>query len=204
MNVNLLPPNAMPLERRTARVCAAWTTLPVILRTLWQPQTCPLSLLPYLAWALSVDRWNTTWPASTKRQITQASFALHQRKGTVSALRQAVEPLGYHVSVQEWWACTPPDKAGTFRLQLSVLEKGITEATRREVERLIEAAKPLARHLLSLTLALEARGAIYGLAAMMDGETLSVYPYTPDIIISHGQCMMAGTLHLIDTLMLTS
>ncbi|GHK16942.1 hypothetical protein ECZU03_07310 [Escherichia coli] len=32
--------------------------MPVPLRTLWNWRTCPVKLLPYLAWALSVDRWD--------------------------------------------------------------------------------------------------------------------------------------------------
>lgn len=30
---------------------------PVSIRELWNPDTCPANLLPWLAWSFSVDRW---------------------------------------------------------------------------------------------------------------------------------------------------
>ncbi|MCD9124037.1 phage tail protein I, partial [Cupriavidus sp. UGS-1] len=49
---SLLPPNATPLERNLATVGAeAIAGVPVPLRDLWNPATCPPALLPFLAWA---------------------------------------------------------------------------------------------------------------------------------------------------------
>ena len=40
--MDLLPPNATPAERRLANVAANACDLPVeVLRTLWDPHTCP-------------------------------------------------------------------------------------------------------------------------------------------------------------------
>ncbi|WP_232695865.1 phage tail protein I [Yersinia kristensenii] len=67
------------------------TRVPVPLRTLWDPWQCPVTLLPYLAWALSVDRWDFNWSEATKRHVIASSFFIHQHKGTISALRRAVD-----------------------------------------------------------------------------------------------------------------
>ena len=38
----------------------------------------------------------------------RASFFIHERNGTIGALRRAVEPLGYLIDVVEWWQTVPP------------------------------------------------------------------------------------------------
>lgn len=38
----------------------------VAIRQVWTPEECPVELLPYLAWALSVDQWDKDWPAEKK------------------------------------------------------------------------------------------------------------------------------------------
>ncbi len=65
----------------------AETTL-IPLRTLYNPDTCPVHLLPHLAWAWSVDRWDPEWPESVKRAAIKASFYIHKHKGTIGALRR--------------------------------------------------------------------------------------------------------------------
>ena len=58
--INLLPPNASALERAIAATGAGIDTLPVAVRDVWNPATCPVALLPWLAWALAVDEWDET------------------------------------------------------------------------------------------------------------------------------------------------
>src|SRR5690625_725784 len=175
----MLPPNASPLERAAATALAEITRVPVPLRTLWHPDTCPEHLLPYLAWALSVDRWDESWPERAQRDVIKASFYVHQSKGTISALRRVVEPLGYLLRVEEWWQTEPPGPRGTFRLDIGVLETGITETTFAELERLIDDAKPLTRHLIGLAIKLESRGTLYVGATSYSGDELTVYPHDP-------------------------
>ncbi|MCV5825025.1 phage tail protein I, partial [Escherichia coli] len=79
-----------PLERRLAQTCSGISDLQVSLRDLWNPSTCPVRFLPYLAWAFSVDRWDRNWPEETKRQVIRDAWLIHRHKGTISALRRAV------------------------------------------------------------------------------------------------------------------
>ncbi len=104
MTDHLLPPSASAQERAIARTCAArCDDVPVPMRALWDPQTCPVELLSWLAWAFSVDRWRATWPESTKRAVVAAAMDVHRRKGTAASVRQAVEALGSALVVHEWW-----------------------------------------------------------------------------------------------------
>jgi len=146
----------------------------VPLKTLWNPQTCPAKFLPYLAWALSVDRWDSEWPIATKRSVIQQAWFIHQHKGTISAVRRVVEPLGYVINVTEWWETN--DAPGTFRLDIGVLETGIDEEMYEEMERQIDDAKPASRHLIGLTITQDIPGTIYLAAAAYDAEILTVYP----------------------------
>lgn len=197
---DLLPPSASTLERNTACAAADATALPVPLRELWNPQTCPAALLPYLAWAFSVDRWDPAWPTATKRAVIEAAWWVHKRKGTIGAIRRVVEPLGYLIEVIEWFEESPEATPGTFRLRIGVLDTGITDEMYHELERLIADAKPLTRHLTGLAISLESRGRFYVGAAVTLGEELTVYPYTPDEITVIGVASLAGADHTIDTM----
>lgn len=112
--------------------------------------TCPANLLPWLAWAFSVDRWDEKWPEATKRAVIRDAYFIHCHKGTIGAIRRVVEPLGYLINVKEWWETNDPP--GTFRLDIGVLESGITEEMYLEMERLIADAKPASRHLIGLNI----------------------------------------------------
>ena len=66
MNSTLLPPSSTAWMRSTEAATARLSGITVAIRTLWTPTACPVDLLPYLAWALSVDRWDKDWPAERK------------------------------------------------------------------------------------------------------------------------------------------
>ncbi|MET0322529.1 MAG: phage tail protein I [Duganella sp.] len=197
---SLLPPNATPLERRLAAVGAVINDIPVPTRAVWDPDTCPVELLPFLASEFSVDRWDSTWSEKTKRAVIKAAYFVHKQKGTIGALRRVVEPLGYLINVLEWWETNPPGPRGTFRLDIGVLESGITEEMYTELERLIDDAKPLTRHLVGMAISVETRGTAYMAAASYLGDELTVYPYTPTLTSTAGRWGTAAAVHVIDTL----
>ncbi|EPJ2699534.1 TPA: phage tail protein I [Klebsiella pneumoniae] len=184
------------LEQRAAAACASISDLSVPLRDLWNPWKCPVKFLPYLAWAFSVDRWEETWPETDKRQAVSDAFWIHQRKGTVAAVRRVIETLGYSMTLQEWWEVADP--AGTFRLEIDLNDIGITEPMIKELERIIGDAKPVSRHISQLKLSVSAYGTEYVGAAITDGEVITVYPpnYEPeDSICYDGIQHYSGNTH---------
>jgi phage tail P2-like protein len=54
----------------------------VAIRAVWSPDDCPLDLLPWLAWGLSLDNWSTDWPENIKRERVRKAIAIARRKGT--------------------------------------------------------------------------------------------------------------------------
>jgi len=195
-NSSLMPPGSSALERRLTEACSVISGLNVPLRDLWNPATCPAGFLPYLAWAFSVDRWDESWAESVKRQVVSDAFYIHQHKGTISAIRRVVEPFGFLIRVIEWWNNNEPP--GTFRLDIGVQDQGITEETYAELERLISDAKPCSRHLLGMSINLQSGGTLFTGAGSYDGDDLTVYPYTPDIISVGGQSYTGAAIHVID------
>ncbi|NRJ94560.1 phage tail protein I [Salmonella enterica subsp. enterica serovar Typhi] len=192
---SLLPPGSTPLERRLAQTCSGISDLQVPLRDLWNPATCPVSFLPYLAWAFSVDRWDEGWTESVKRQVVKDAFYIHQHKGTTSAVRRVVEPFGFLIHIIEWWQTG--EAPGTFRLDIGVQDQGITEDTYLELERLISDAKPCSRHMIGMSINLQTSGPHWVGAASYLGEEITIYPYINETIISGGTAHEGGAVHVI-------
>ena len=169
---SLLPLSSTQLERAIEAALAETTEIP--LRTLYNPDTCPAHLLPWLAWTWSVDRWDSGWTEAVKRSAIRSAFYVHAHKGTIGAVRRVVEPLGYVINVTEWWETSDPP--GTFRLDIGVLESGITEEMYFEMERLIADAKPASRHLIGLNIIQDIPGHMYVGGVVYDGDIITVYP----------------------------
>jgi phage tail P2-like protein len=121
---SLLPRNAtageVAIEGATARI----GDVPIPLRTLWNPDTCPAAFLPWLAWALSIDAWQPYWPESIKRARIRAAIEVQRRKGTIGAVRTIVEAFGGSCEIREWWQMDPPGIPHTFELFLSLSGEG--------------------------------------------------------------------------------
>lgn len=58
MRKTLLPTGSTALEKAASVALSHIKTLPIPLHTLMNPDTCPVHLLPHLAWSFSVDRWD--------------------------------------------------------------------------------------------------------------------------------------------------
>ncbi|MFC9008332.1 phage tail protein I [Streptomyces microflavus] len=196
----LLPGNSTPLERQAAQALAQIQRVRIPLRQLCNPDTCPVDLLPYLAWAFSVDRWDSKWTEAAKRAAIRSSHYVHSRKGTIGALRRVVEPLGYLIEVLEWWQTTPEGVPATFALKVGVLETGITEEMYQELTWLIDDARPVTRHLTGLAISLETTGLVHIGVCITDGDEIDVYPPMQRDIEVSGYVRLGGREHHIDTM----
>lgn len=170
----LLPPNATPLERALATACAMPHS-PEEIRKLWNHRTCPLSLLPWLAWAWSVDEWDPAWTEAQQRAMVGASIQLHKKKGTVWAVREALLRSGLEgVHVIE----KPVDAAhwSHFDVNVAVVDRPLTQAAIQRAHALIEENKAQRSVLRTLRTSMQSRGAMYYAMHMLSGATTTVYP----------------------------
>jgi len=172
-DAHLLPPNATPLERAMAKAGRLRHT-PEVIRTLWSPWDCPLPMLPWLAWAWSVDEWDLAWTESQQRAMVAASMRLHQKKGTTWAVREALLRSGLEsVRVIEH-----PEGAhwAEFDVDVAVVDRPLTLAAMERAAALIQEYKRQACVLRTLRTSLQSRGAMYYAMHLVSGAVTTVYP----------------------------
>lgn len=172
----LLPNGASKLEQRAAAILKSAVENPIVIADLINPDKCPVHLLPYLAWAFSVDKWDENWSEEVKRIAIKQSFFIHKHKGTIASVRRVVEPIGYLIELKEWFNTQPQGKAGTFSLTIEVPESGLTEQTYNELVRMVNDVKPVSRHLTQLAIAISPTGALNVFAGLQEGEIMTIYP----------------------------
>lgn len=141
---DLLPPSATKQERALALATSRVSDVPLPIRTLWNPDTCPLDLLPWLAWALSVDTWDPNWSESIKRGVVRSAVSTARMKGTRKAVTDALSALGAGAVLVEWFEKSPAGTPHTFTVNI-VAQDTSTEmqaAMNSEIRR----TKPLRSH----------------------------------------------------------
>ena len=155
---SLLPPKSSPLERKLAKVGARISDLPVPIKTLWNPWTCPAHLLPWLAWSLGVEIWPTYWTEQQRRQAIADSLQVKRLKGTVAAVRQVIAAMGAGLALREWWQKAPQGEPHTFEVLLTLAD-GANRHADYQIDLLkeIERVKPARSH-FTLNLGIEAQG----------------------------------------------
>jgi phage tail P2-like protein len=94
MSDDLLPPNATKAERALSGTTSRISDVQILLRESWNPATCPVTLLPWLAWAYSVDEWDPNWSESEKRAVVEAAYNVQRVKGTIGSMRRALTAAG--------------------------------------------------------------------------------------------------------------
>lgn len=172
---SLLPPNSTPLERAVA-TATAFELDTDGLRHAESAALCPPPLLPWLAWERSVDDWGDAWPVDVQRRAVASSVLLHKRKGTVWAVKQALAITGYRARIIEWFQQTPAGIPHTFMIDIDVEGQALTEASIASLMYRVDAAKPVRSH-YSMRINNTVRSAIRHAAAIMSGETISIYPF---------------------------
>lgn len=144
----LLPPRSTALERALEAAASDVLDVSTPVRDVWSPERCPVELLPWLAWGLSLDNWATEWPEAIKRARVRSALAIARRKGTADSVRQVVASFGGSVAIREWWQMEPKGEPFTFDLVMN-LERNDAPASAAFVDQVIaevSRAKPVRSH----------------------------------------------------------
>lgn len=171
----LLPQNQTPLEAVVATATEMHVS-PDVIATLWDSDRCPERLLPWLAWALSVDEWDSTWDEATQRRVIAASIEIHRKKGTVGSVKKALTSLGHRGRLIEWWQTTPNGVPHTFTAEVEIGNRGIDEAAVTAIERQIIAVKPVRSH-YSMKLVGRSELAVKVGCFSLSGSEVAIQPY---------------------------
>lgn len=149
--MSLLPPNATPLETALEETAARLSDVPVPLRALWDPATCPAELLPWLAWGVSIDFWDAAWTVEQKRAAIAGAIDAQRRKGTRASLRAVLDRFDPLIELVEWFEDSELLEPHTFRLELPLAldsEVAYDTALITALVRDISAVKPLRSHMM--------------------------------------------------------
>lgn len=176
LSQSLLPPNASKLLKDLEAVSINCFNLPTLNHYVANPNLAPNHILPWLAWALSVDDWSDDWPDIIKRNIIKASISVHKKKGTIGALRAALEAFNYqNIKVAEWFEYG--GEPYYFRVFFDVSQPGFDIAILPQIQKLINNTKNARSHLESLKACLIARSAVgYGAIFTLIKEVTILHP----------------------------
>ncbi len=153
MSKSLLPINASQLLKDLESSSLKATSLEALNRYVTNPDLAPDNILPWLAWAVSVDDWSDNWPKVIKREMIKNSISLHQIKGTKRAIQKALEIIGVAGEIVEWWELNPRMTPHSFNIT-AYLNDNINEGadviigldTQQKLINLIENVKPARSH----------------------------------------------------------
>ena len=175
-NQSLLPPNASQLLRDLESVFGDSFDLPTLNRYVVNPDLAPVHILPWLAWALSVDDWSDSWSEQVRRNVIKASVEVHRKKGTIGALKKALQAFNYtNVKVEEWFEYG--DNPYFFRVFFDVREPGFDVNILPQVQKVIESTKNARSHLESLRAYLSAKMGLVSIGSIIiSKEVTSLNP----------------------------
>lgn len=177
-NPTLLPSSAGPLPRILEQAMDR-TALDIPIRDLWDPDRCPAPLLPWLAWALSVEHWDASWPEQIKRNVIKANRDILQRKGTADALKRAVHAIrGDDLRVVEWFE-DPSLAPMSFRVDVNGAITGWDEALDAELGQAIAATKNARSQLDAIEVSTLVSQSDRHLVAPQTGDAVEVLPWAP-------------------------
>ena len=153
MSKSLLPINASQLLKDLESSSLKATSLEALNRYVTNPDLAPDNILPWLAWAVSVDDWSDNWPKVIKREMIKNSISLHQIKGTKRAIKKALEIIGVAGEIALWWELNPRMTPHSFNIT-AYLNDNINEYadviigldTQKKLINLIENVKPARSH----------------------------------------------------------
>lgn len=162
---SILPPNSTALEKAVEKSCFRATNLEGALSYLWNPgdkssmassllepeinvDHCPISFLPYLAWGLNIEIWNSEWSEYDKRNIIKKYLYIRKIRGTLKALVEAFKALGVHIKIKEWWqeGLINEENRRPFYFELNLYTREnstISEENRQAIHWMADKLKPL-------------------------------------------------------------
>lgn len=101
-------------------------------------------ILDHIATQYNAKPWRDSWNDALKKSVIKQTIATKRKKGTLYAVKRAVESLGSSVKIVPWYEKTPQGTPGTFTIYVTATE--ITGEMQDDTRTMIDEAKPLSRH----------------------------------------------------------
>lgn len=174
---DLFPPNATPAERALSEAMARVGDVPVLVREVWNADTAPANVLPWLAWAFSVDDWDVNWTDQQKRAVIKKSIISQRIKGTIGAVRQQLSALGVEVEVIEWFSQIPQGDPYTFTMTITTSQTPLDEDGIANIFKIVETNKNLRSHLTETKVVASSESEVFSAAITSIGTEISLTNY---------------------------
>lgn len=138
-----------------------------------------------LAWQFHVDFYDYTLPLEKKRNLVKISPKLHKIKGTPQAVIDAVSTVFGRTKLREWFEYG--GKPYFFGLDIDVTDTGATKENISKIDTLINAYKNKRSWIQYINICLTTETKIFYNTALLTGEKVTVYPYTPNDLECRGK-----------------
>ncbi|MCZ4281700.1 phage tail protein I [Kiloniella laminariae] len=182
---SLLPPNATATERAVEAATIRINDIPVPIADLWDPLRCPAEILPFLAWAWSVDSWDASWSLAIKRKVVATAIKVHRHKGTPGAVQDALDALEVGASISEWF--NYGGQPYHFRIDVNVTTHGLTARDLQTIEAVALGTKNTRSRLDRLQIFLTSEGNVPYLGLVpFGGQDITIFPPAPGDLITLG------------------
>lgn len=172
----LLPHNATKLEHDiTSVISKRIKDIPNPIRSIGNPLTCPAELLPWQAWAYSVDQWEPDWPEDFKRKVIAESIEIHRKKGTTGAIERIFEIIKLpKAELLEWFQYN--GEPYFFKINIEHGNTIYNEKTMKKIFGLIEIHKNVRSWLDALSIHLDIDFNLYFGAAIIQTNYIKILP----------------------------
>lgn len=182
---SLLPRNLNQLERDLAGALSRISEIEIPISTLWDPDKCPAELLPYLAWALRVDSWQSDWPEARKREVIKQSVDINRTRGTRGAVERVLKAIrGDDVKLTEWFEDKQNLAKGTFRVDVKSTNQPVDITELQQLVPSIHQAKNTRSHLVGITVTSQVENPEKHIAMSRQGHQVRSGPWVISSMVS--------------------
>ncbi len=137
------------------------------------PANTPDHILPYLAWQEHADYWQDYYSREQKLAIIRTAKQVHSTKGTVGALKLALDNLDIGAELEEWF--NYEGDPYYFRIHIKP-DHGLSEAEYVHLFEVIEETKNLRSILDKVVTHYNFKSNLYIAATANTGVSITVYP----------------------------
>ena len=176
MIMDSLNVNASKFEQDIEDVISRLVKEDFTLQHTWDIDNCDESMLPWLAWAYSVDTWDAQgWNTEQKRKVIHNSIRAHKVKGTKGAIYDAINALGYIPRIPEWYEGGSVNKPVNFDIEVTILPNDASRNATKKIQHIIESNKNI-RSIAKLIVIQPTLTKYHVGAATTDGMITTIYP----------------------------
>lgn len=104
--------------------------------------------LDHLATIWDASVWRQNWPLEIKRNVIKTIISDKRIKGTLAAVKSAIQTIGNVSEIKEWFEMEPPGEPHTFRVTANISKfAGVLDSDlQKDLRALIDDAKPARSH----------------------------------------------------------